>query len=66
MLILYTTDTCPKCAILKEKMYAKKIKFEECKDEQVMRDLTISKVPYLQVDGELLDFAAANKYINSL
>lgn len=66
MIILYSTDTCPKCAILKEKMFAKKIKFEECKDQQKMRDLTITQVPYLQVNGELLDFSAANKYINSL
>lgn len=66
MIILYSTDTCPKCAILKEKMFAKKIEFEECKDQQKMRDLTITQVPYLQVNGELLDFSAANKYINSL
>ena len=31
-----------------------------------MQKLGLMSVPYLSVDGELLDFAAANKWINGV
>ena len=64
MVTIYTTATCPKCKILKKKMDAKGIEYEECRDEEKMRDLGIMSVPVLSVDGKLLDFSEAYKYID--
>lgn len=65
-MILHTID-CPKCQVLKEKLESKNIAFEINKDEAVMAQLGITQVPVLQIDnGELLEFSAANKYINNL
>lgn len=64
--ILYRTETCPKCNnVMKPKLQAFGIEFEECLDAEVMRSLGISKVPVLSVDGVLMDFVSANKWINS-
>lgn len=62
-IILYSTH-CPKCNILAAKMKAKNIEYVENNDIEEMKKLGIMSVPYLSVDGELLDFAAANKWIN--
>lgn len=64
-IILYSTH-CPKCNILAAKMKAKNIEYVENNDIDEMQKLGIMSVPYLSVDGELLDFAAANKWINGL
>lgn len=64
-IILYSTH-CPKCNILAAKMKAKNIEYVENNDVDEMQKLGLMSVPYLSVDGELLDFAAANKWINRI
>lgn len=65
-MILHTIG-CPLCDVLKEKLESKKITFEINTDEDKMAQLGITQVPVLQIDsGELLEFSAANKYINNL
>lgn len=63
MVILYSTN-CPKCMVLKEKLYAKHINFKECNDIEEMQKLGMTVVPVLKVNDEYLDFKAANNYIN--
>lgn len=63
MVVLYSTN-CPKCMVLKEKLYAKQINFEECNDVEEMQKLGMTVVPVLKVNDEYLDFKAANNYIN--
>jgi len=66
MVKIYTTDTCTRCAVLKAKMDAKGIKYESITDVDEIRKLGIMSVPYVQVDdGELMDFATANAWINN-
>lgn len=64
MIKVYTTETCPKCRILKMKLVEKGIPFEESTDEEEMHRLDIMSVPVLAVDDRLLDFAEAIKYIS--
>ena len=65
MVKIYTTDTCPRCKVLKVKMDAKGIPYESITDVDEIRRLGIMSVPYMQVDdGELMDFATANAWIN--
>ena len=65
MVKIYTTDTCPRCGVLKTKMDAKGIPYESITDVNEIKKLGIMSVPYMQVDdGELMDFATANTWIN--
>ena len=65
MVKIYTTDTCPRCKVLKVKMDAKGIPYESITDVNEIQRLGIMSVPYMQVDdGELMDFATANTWIN--
>ena len=65
MIKIYTTDTCPRCKVLKTKMDAKGIPYKLITDIKEIKNLGIMSVPYMQVDdGELMDFAKANAWIN--
>lgn len=65
MVKIYTTDTCPRCKVLKVKMDAKGIPYESITDVDEIQRLGIMSVPYMQVDdGELMNFATANAWIN--
>lgn len=64
MITIYTTETCPKCKILKKKLTDKNIDFKEINDIEILKSLDIYDVPVLDVDDTLLDFSAANSWIN--
>lgn len=66
MIEIFSTQTCPRCKILKEKMKSKGVEFIENQDEEEMKKLGIMSVPVLRKDGELLDFGKAISWINSL
>lgn len=62
--MLYSTG-CPRCNILKKKLNEKGITFEENNDVEQMIEMNITQVPVLSVDGERMEFAQANEWINS-
>lgn len=62
-IILYSTG-CPACNVLKKKLSAKGIQFEENTDRELMRSMNFVRVPVLDVDGKQMDFTEANKWIN--
>ena len=64
MVTIYTTPTCPKCQVLKKKMADKGIEYVECQDVNKMLEMGINTVPWLEVDGELMDFGRANAWVN--
>lgn len=61
-LVLYSTG-CPQCSVLKKKLDAKGFSYRVNENVEAMLALGIDSVPVLSVDGELLGFAAANKWI---
>ena len=61
--VLYSIG-CPKCSVLKKKLEANEIEYQESNDVDEMLGLGISQVPVLSVDGELLSFVEANEWIN--
>lgn len=65
MIILYSTN-CPKCKVLEMKLNSKQAKFEICTDIDKMISLGIQSAPVLSIDGKLLDFTQALKYIDNL
>ena len=65
MIVLYSTG-CPKCDVLKSKLNAKQVSYEEITSVADMLELGITQVPVLGIDGQLLEFAEANKWLNQL
>lgn len=63
MIKLYSTG-CPKCEVIKKKLEAKNIKYIECGDVEEMKARGIRFLPVIEVDGQLLEFSEANKWIN--
>lgn len=63
MIKMYSTH-CPKCRILETKLNQKNIQYEECNDVGEMLSKGIETVPVLEVDGQLLDFGKAVKWVN--
>ena len=61
--ILYSTG-CPKCNVLKTKMDMKGIEYTESGDIDFLIERGIMQAPVLNVNGVLLDFVEANKWIN--
>ena len=65
-IVLYSADYCPKCQVLKKKLAAKYVEFKTIQDENILDEMGIDELPVLSVNGELMNMAAANNWINSL
>lgn len=61
--ILYTTH-CPKCIVLEKKLKSKNIEYTENTDTDLMISKGFLSTPMLEVDGNIMDFKAANTWIN--
>ena len=62
-MILYTTDGCPQCKFLKQKMNEKGIPYEACDDPEKMPDLR--SLPAIQTDnGKILYMREALKMVD--
>lgn len=64
-MVLYSTESCPRCKILKQKLTDNNIEFEECHDMEILESLNIEEVPQLLVNDKLLSFGEAVKFINN-
>ena len=64
MITVYTTEGCPKCKVLKMKLEQKGIQFDEFTDEAEMQRMGFLALPVMSVDGKLMDFSEAIKYVN--
>ena len=60
---LYTTG-CPKCTILKKKLDDAGIEYNTVTDVDIMQEKGFSTMPMLEVDGEIIDFGKAVKWVN--
>lgn len=61
--ILYTTG-CPKCRVLEKKLESKNIEYVKNTDTVLMISKGFESAPMLEVDGEIMNFAVANAWIN--
>ena len=65
MINLYTIN-CPKCIVLEKKLKEKDIQFEIVEDMDIMEQKGFMSAPMLEVDGEIMDFSNAVKWINEI
>lgn len=63
--VVYTTG-CPRCAILEKKLCDKNVEFRKVSDVEEMQKKGIMSAPVLEVDGVLMGFTEAVKYVNEL
>lgn len=70
MVKVYSTETCPKCKILKTLLNNNGIEYEEIIDIKYMIEHDITSVPLLEVEDNgnivVLNFQDSIKYINKL
>ena len=59
---LYSTN-CPKCNVLEAKLKQKGVEFELNTDEDVMIEKGFMSAPMLEVDGKVMDFSEAMKWV---
>ena len=62
---LYSTKTCPMCKGLKQVLDRKNIEYKVCEDTDLMISNGISKIPVLEIDGEILSSADSIKWANA-
>lgn len=65
MEIIFYSTKCPKCRVLEMKMKQKNISYVENNDVDLMLSKGIKSAPYLDIDGDLLDFNNAIKWVNN-
>lgn len=63
MITLYSTK-CSKCNIVEKKLKEKNIEYFENNNVNQMLEMGLSTVPWLEVNGEMMDFNQAVKWIN--
>ena len=62
MVILYEHG-CPRCKVLKLKLDQKGIQYENISDIEVMKAKGFQEAPKLEVDGVVMNFTEAVKWI---
>lgn len=63
MIIMYSTH-CPKCLILEKKLNKAGIDYKVCEDKQIMTEKGFDLMPVLDVNGQVMNFSEAVKWIN--
>lgn len=63
--ILYSTG-CPKCTILTKKLEQKDVKFSVVDDVDLMEAKGFTSLPMLEVNGEMMDFGEAVRWVNGV
>ena len=62
-IIFYSTH-CPRCQVLEKKLQQKGIEYKEVNDTEEMIRIGLRTAPALSVNGTLMNFTAANAWIN--
>lgn len=63
MITLFTID-CPKCKILEKKLEQAGVKYEVCRDREIIASQGFDLMPVLDVDGQIMNFGEAVKWVN--
>lgn len=63
-MILFSTG-CPKCKILTKKLDESGLSYDVCTDIEKMESLGIESVPVLEVNGKLMGFSEAMRFVTN-
>lgn len=56
-LILYSTETCHRCKLIKQMLDVHNVLYTEISDRKIINDKEFESAPILEVDGEPLEYA---------
>lgn len=65
MVVLYSTG-CPRCEMLEKLLNDKGITYELCTDEKEIIKKGFETVPMLEVDGEVMNYKDAVKFVQDM
>lgn len=65
MKIVFYTTHCPQCKVLESKLKQKGISYTKEEDTQKIFNLGLRTMPALKVEGQLMTFIEAIKWVNS-
>lgn len=54
-IILYTSDTCGRCKIVKHMLNAHSVSYTEVTDRDYILGLGLAEVPAIEADGKIID-----------
>ena len=66
MIVIYTTDDCPRCKVLKDKLTHKGIEFTESHDFSVIEKMGFTQVPIVYHNDHYYTFKEFNTYLNNI
>ena len=66
MKVVFYSTGCPNCRMLEAKLKAKGIKYEIESDIKVMEEKEFMSMPMLEVDGKIMNYAAASQWLNNI
>lgn len=62
MITLYSTH-CPKCKLLEKQLQKLNTEYEVIDDKKVMLDMGFQSAPKLEVNGRIMDYQEAIKWV---
>jgi glutaredoxin len=65
MRITLYSNGCPKCKILKERLYKQKIEYEEKYDTEFLEQNNIFSFPAMKIDEEIFNFYEAINWLKN-
>lgn len=66
MKIVFYSTHCPKCKVIEAKLKKVGLEYTEINDVDQMLSLGIRMAPVLEVDGKLLEFSDANRFLRGV
>ena len=63
MNVIFYSSHCPRCYVLETKLKQKNISYTECNDVDVMVSKGLTNAPALEVDGVVMEFSEAVKWV---
>ena len=64
MKVIFYSTHCPKCHVLEAKLKEKNVEYEENNNVDDMIKTGYRTAPLLEVNGEVMDFTSAIKWVN--
>lgn len=61
--VLYSIPGCTRCAMLRKKLNAKGIEFEDREDGDAIEAMGFTIAPILEVDGHIMELVDANEWV---
>ncbi len=63
--VIFYSNGCPKCNVLKEKLELKNVEFTQSENLEELKSMGFMSLPILKVGNKYLEFLDAVKWVNA-